>query len=230
MLRSCVHTWLQISVKFTVMQQQKADITIPCFHHGGLYAMLIFASKAFEERSQRYLQQLSQGSQSRHNYDCSRTTNSPECNSSYDASVHPQDLSTSINTSPCVMLHLSTIARIILYCVQRGLSWTHGFIDRGGWHPQTFGKQYFHMQSDSLIWGFTDDTEFMMDFEKREVCVCVCACVCMWCVHVVWVSFRQPSVTRAHTPCVAMYRHVSSQLQFRSLSHGIHVNPLLKES
>ena len=31
------------------MQQQKADITIPCFHHGGLYAVLFSASKAFEE-------------------------------------------------------------------------------------------------------------------------------------------------------------------------------------
>ena len=52
---------------------------------------------------------------------------------------------------------------------KRGLRWTYGWIDRGGWKPQQFSGDYFYAQANSLSWQFTDDVEFVLDIEKREV-------------------------------------------------------------
>ena len=52
---------------------------------------------------------------------------------------------------------------------KRGLRWSNGWIDRGGWKPQQFSGPYFYSQADSLIWRFTDDIELVIDNEKREV-------------------------------------------------------------
>ena len=52
---------------------------------------------------------------------------------------------------------------------KRGLKWTNGWIDRGGWKPQQFSGQYFYAQAESLVWHFTDDIELVLDNEKREV-------------------------------------------------------------
>ena len=52
---------------------------------------------------------------------------------------------------------------------KRGLRWTYGWIDRGGWKPQQFSGNYFYAQANSLSWQFTDDIEFMLDIDKREV-------------------------------------------------------------
>lgn len=51
----------------------------------------------------------------------------------------------------------------------RGLKHANGWIDRGGYHPQEFGDNYFYAQSDSLLIKFTDDTELLIDRDKREV-------------------------------------------------------------
>ena len=50
-----------------------------------------------------------------------------------------------------------------------GLKWSSGWIDRGGWKPQSFSGPYFYAQADSLVWRFTDDIELVLDNEKREV-------------------------------------------------------------
>ena len=52
---------------------------------------------------------------------------------------------------------------------KRGLRWTYGWIDRGGWKPQQFSGNYFYAQANSLSWQFTDDVEFVLDIDKREV-------------------------------------------------------------
>lgn len=52
---------------------------------------------------------------------------------------------------------------------KRGLRWSNGWIDRGGWKPQQFSGPYFYSQADSLVWRFTDDIELVIDNEKREV-------------------------------------------------------------
>ena len=52
---------------------------------------------------------------------------------------------------------------------KRGLRWTYGWIDRGGWKPQQFSGNYFYAQANSLSWQFTDDIEFVLDIDKREV-------------------------------------------------------------
>jgi uncharacterized protein (DUF1499 family) len=65
---------------------------------------------------------------------------------------------------------------------KRGLKWTNGWIDRGGWKPQQFSGPYFHAQADSLAFRWTDDIEMVLDFEKREVYICMYLCmyVCMY--------------------------------------------------
>jgi uncharacterized protein (DUF1499 family) len=50
-----------------------------------------------------------------------------------------------------------------------GLKWSSGWIDRGGYRPIEFGGSYFYSQVDSLLYQFTDDIEFLMDYDKREV-------------------------------------------------------------
>lgn len=52
---------------------------------------------------------------------------------------------------------------------KRGLSWSHGWIDRGGWKPQTFSGDYFYAYSESLNWHYADDTELVIDYANREV-------------------------------------------------------------
>jgi len=52
---------------------------------------------------------------------------------------------------------------------KRGLRWSYGWIDRGGWKPQLFGGSYFYAQAESLAFHYADDVELMMDFDKREV-------------------------------------------------------------
>ena len=52
---------------------------------------------------------------------------------------------------------------------KRGLRWTSGWIDRGGWKPQEFGGRYFYAQADSLAFHYTDDIELVLDYDKREV-------------------------------------------------------------
>ena len=42
---------------------------------------------------------------------------------------------------------------------QRGLKWTSGWIDRGGWKPQQFGGSYFNARAESLVWHYADDIE-----------------------------------------------------------------------
>jgi uncharacterized protein (DUF1499 family) len=52
---------------------------------------------------------------------------------------------------------------------KRGLKWSSGWIDRGGWKPQTFSGPYFYAQADTLAFQFTDDIELVLDTEKREL-------------------------------------------------------------
>jgi Protein of unknown function (DUF1499) len=52
---------------------------------------------------------------------------------------------------------------------KRGLRWSSGWIDRGGWKPQQFGGPYFYAQAETLAFHFTDDIELLLDFNKREV-------------------------------------------------------------
>jgi hypothetical protein len=52
---------------------------------------------------------------------------------------------------------------------KRGLRWSYGWIDRGGWKPQDFSGRYFHAQADSLLFHFTDDIEMVLDYNKREL-------------------------------------------------------------
>lgn len=69
---------------------------------------------------------------------------------------------------------------------KKGLRWSYGWIDRGGWHPKLFSqggvggsdlnsvgpetpRSYFYAQADSLIWRFTDDVELVLDPDRREV-------------------------------------------------------------
>ena len=52
---------------------------------------------------------------------------------------------------------------------RKGLKWSSGWIDRGGYKPIEFGGSYFHSQSDSLIFQFTDDTELVINEDRREV-------------------------------------------------------------
>lgn len=52
---------------------------------------------------------------------------------------------------------------------KRGLRWSYGWIDRGGWKPQSFSGKYFYAQADSLLYGFTDDIEMYLDTDRREV-------------------------------------------------------------
>lgn len=61
------------------------------------------------------------------------------------------------------------IKRIYKDYPKRGLKWSSGWIDRGGWDPQQFGGPYFYAQANSLAWHFTDDIEFKLDVSKREV-------------------------------------------------------------
>ena len=61
------------------------------------------------------------------------------------------------------------IKNVYLNYPKRGLRFTYGFIDRGGWKPQSFGGDYFYAQADSVLWDFTDDIELLIDREKREV-------------------------------------------------------------
>jgi uncharacterized protein (DUF1499 family) len=51
----------------------------------------------------------------------------------------------------------------------KGLKWSSGWIDRGGYHPQEFSGSYFYSQSDTIAFKFTDDTELLVDSSKREV-------------------------------------------------------------
>ena len=52
---------------------------------------------------------------------------------------------------------------------KRGLKWTNGWIDRGGWDPRQFSGNYFYSQAHSLVWHYTDDIELVLEPEKREV-------------------------------------------------------------
>lgn len=74
---------------------------------------------------------------------------------------------------------------------KRGLKWTNGWIDRGGWKPQQFSGNYFYAQvgsscifaflflnmafhwineqADSLAFRWTDDVELVVNSAKREV-------------------------------------------------------------
>eukprot|EP01041_Mallomonas_annulata_P007047 gene7047-14341_t len=52
---------------------------------------------------------------------------------------------------------------------KRGLKWSSGWIDRGGWTATEFGDKYFYGQGKSMTWGFIDDVELVVDVEKREV-------------------------------------------------------------
>lgn len=52
---------------------------------------------------------------------------------------------------------------------KRGLKWSNGWIDRGGWKPQQFSGPYFYAQADTLVFQFTDDIELVLDNDKREV-------------------------------------------------------------
>lgn len=58
---------------------------------------------------------------------------------------------------------------IYLNYPKRGLRWSYGWIDRGGWRPQQFNGPYFYAQADSLLFHLTDDIELVMDFDKRQV-------------------------------------------------------------
>eukprot|EP00596_Hydrurales_sp_CCMP1899_P008327 CAMPEP_0119037526 /NCGR_PEP_ID=MMETSP1177-20130426/5940_1 /TAXON_ID=2985 /ORGANISM="Ochromonas sp, Strain CCMP1899" /LENGTH=669 /DNA_ID=CAMNT_0006998923 /DNA_START=150 /DNA_END=2156 /DNA_ORIENTATION=+ len=52
---------------------------------------------------------------------------------------------------------------------KRGVKWSNGWIDRGGWKPQEFDGSYFHAQADSSTWHYTDDIELVVDVATREV-------------------------------------------------------------
>lgn len=52
---------------------------------------------------------------------------------------------------------------------KRGLRWTYGWIDRGGWRAADFSGTYFHAEANSLAFGFTDDIELVAFPDKREV-------------------------------------------------------------
>ncbi len=61
------------------------------------------------------------------------------------------------------------IKRVYTDYPKRGLKWSSGWIDRGGWDPQQFGGQYFYAQAHSLAFHYTDDIELKLDNNKREV-------------------------------------------------------------
>ena len=61
------------------------------------------------------------------------------------------------------------IKRVYADYPKRGLKWSSGWIDRGGWDPQQFGGQYFYAQGHSLAFHYTDDIEMKLDNNKREV-------------------------------------------------------------
>jgi hypothetical protein len=62
---------------------------------------------------------------------------------------------------------------------KRGLKWSSGWIDRGGWDPQQFGGQYFYAQAHSLAFHYTDDIEMNLDVSRREVCDLLLFCSCL---------------------------------------------------
>ena len=61
------------------------------------------------------------------------------------------------------------IKRVYTDYPKRGLKWSSGWIDRGGWEPQQFGGRYFYAQAHSLAFHYTDDIELKLDNDKREV-------------------------------------------------------------
>lgn len=61
------------------------------------------------------------------------------------------------------------IKRVYADYPKRGLKWSSGWIDRGGWDPQQFGGQYFYAQAHSLAFHYTDDIEMNLDISNREV-------------------------------------------------------------
>lgn len=61
------------------------------------------------------------------------------------------------------------IKRVYADYPKRGLKWSSGWIDRGGWDPQQFGGQYFYAQAHSLAFHYTDDIEMNLDIPNREV-------------------------------------------------------------
>jgi uncharacterized protein (DUF1499 family) len=61
------------------------------------------------------------------------------------------------------------IKRVYKEYPKRGLKWSSGWIDRGGWDPQQFSGPYFYAQAHSLAFHYTDDIELKLDVDKREV-------------------------------------------------------------
>jgi uncharacterized protein (DUF1499 family) len=61
------------------------------------------------------------------------------------------------------------IKEVYMKYPKRGLKWSSGWIDRGGWKPQEFGGPYFHAQAESQAWHYTDDIEMVLDVSTREV-------------------------------------------------------------
>lgn len=61
------------------------------------------------------------------------------------------------------------IKEVYMKYPKRGLKWSSGWIDRGGWKPQEFGGPYFHAQAESQAWHYTDDIEMVLDVATREV-------------------------------------------------------------
>ena len=61
------------------------------------------------------------------------------------------------------------IKNIYMNYPKRGLKWSSGWIDRGGWHPQQFSGPYFYAEAESLAFHYADDIELVLDVEKREV-------------------------------------------------------------
>ena len=61
------------------------------------------------------------------------------------------------------------IKEVYMKYPKRGLKWSSGWIDRGGWKPQEFGGPYFHAQAESQAWHYTDDIELVLDVGAREV-------------------------------------------------------------
>lgn len=61
------------------------------------------------------------------------------------------------------------IKNVYMNYPKRGLKWSSGWIDRGGWHPQQFSGPYFYAEAESLAFHYADDIELVLDVEKREV-------------------------------------------------------------
>ena len=61
------------------------------------------------------------------------------------------------------------IKEVYMKYPKRGLKWSSGWIDRGGWKPQEFGGPYFHAQAESQAFHYTDDIELVLDVATREV-------------------------------------------------------------